>query len=97
MSKTKWNKIQEQIDYYEKQKELLIEGRKKELAEIIIKAGGLALDSRLIAGFVSYATNNKNKDNEIIKQMLEVGNSLKLPRPRAKRSKKHDMSNNKKD
>lgn len=85
MEKTKWHNIEEQIEYYKKQKELLIDSRKNEIAEIVITAGGLALDSRLIAGFISYATNSDNKDGEILKKMLELGNKLKLPRKRAKR------------
>ena len=95
--KGKRNSIEEQIKYYELQKELLIEGRKKELAEIIIAAGGLALDSRLIAGFVAYAQNTENKDDKILKQMLDLGNRLKLPRKHAKCSKKQNIQNCEKD
>ncbi len=88
MAKVKGSTLQEKIDYLEEQKELLISARKDELANIIIKAGGLALDSRLIAGFVSYAAKADRKDNEILKQMLEVGKSLKLPRRKTKQGKK---------
>ena len=97
MAKLKRNTIEEQIEYLERQKELLIERRKKELADIIIAAGGLALDSRLIAGFVSYAKNTANKDGEILKQMLELGNRLKLPRKNAKCSQKQNIQNCEKD
>ena len=76
---------------------MLITSRKNELAELIMRSGGLALDNRLIAGFVAYATNGENKDSEILQQLLEVGKKLKLPSKGTKQSKKRSAPSNKKD
>ena len=79
MTNIKKQSIQERIKSLEEQKDKLIKARKEEIAETVLKAGGVGIDNRLLAGFTAYASMPENKDSEILKQMQEVGKNLKLP------------------
>ena len=75
--------IHEKLKSLEEQRAKLMNARRDEIADTVIKYGGLALDNRLLAGFVSYASSEDNKNSEILKQMLEVSKKLKMPSRRA--------------
>lgn len=83
MTKNNVKTIHEKIKSLEEQKAKLIESRREEIADTVIKYGGLSIDNRLLAGFVSYASNEKNKNSEFLKMVLEVSRELKMPSRRA--------------
>ena len=83
MTKINTKTIHEKIKSLDEQKAKLMESRRDEIADTVIKYGGLAIDNRLLAGFVAYAGDEKNKNSEFLKQMLEVSKELKMPSRRA--------------
>lgn len=84
MSKQKTRTLQERIKQLEEQKNKLIAGRKEEIANAVLKAGGISIDSRLLAGFVAFAVDESNKGNPILAQMLELSKKVKIPSKRAR-------------
>ena len=83
MSKQKTRTLQERIKQLEEQKNKLIDGRKEEIANAVLKAGGISLDSRLLAGFVAFAVDESNKGSPVLVQMLELSKKVKIPSKRA--------------
>lgn len=74
--------IEARIKQLEEQQKEVIMKRKAEIAKVVVGAGGIDLDNRLLAGFVAFASNKANSDSSILKQMREVGKSLKFPSKR---------------
>lgn len=83
MSKQKTRTLQERIAQLEEQKNRLIAGRKEEIANAVLKAGGISIDSRLLMGFVAFAVDKSNKGSPILAQMLELSKKVKIPSKRA--------------
>ena len=83
MSKQKTRTLQERIKQLEEQKNKLIAGRKEEIANAVLKAGGMSIDSRLLMGFVAFAVDTSNKSSPILAEMLEVSKQVKIPSKRA--------------
>lgn len=83
MINNKHKTIEERIKQLEQQKVQLMQERSQEISNIIIKYGGIGLDDRLLAGFTIFATNEANKNSDFLKQILELGKELKIPRFRA--------------
>lgn len=83
MSKQKTRTLQERIKQLEEQKNKLIAGRKEEIANAVLKAGGMSIDSRLLMGFVAFAVDASNKSSPILAEMLEVSKQVKIPSKRA--------------
>jgi hypothetical protein len=83
MSKQKTRTLQERIKQLEEQKNKLIAGRKEEIANAVLKAGGMSIDSLLLMGFVAFAVDASNKSSPILAEMLEVSKQVKIPSKRA--------------
>ena len=83
MSKQKTRTLQERMKQLEEQKNKLIAGRKEEIANAVLKAGGMSIDSRLLMGFVAFAVDASNKSSPILAEMLEVSKKVKIPSKRA--------------
>ncbi|MBP7189654.1 MAG: hypothetical protein KA998_00190 [Rickettsiaceae bacterium] len=78
ISKTIFDKINE----LEKQKEQLLLMRKEEIFEVVKASGGMAIDNRLLAGFILYALSPENKTDEFLQRMKDLGEKAKFPSKR---------------
>lgn len=77
-SKTIFDKIKE----LEEQKEQLLAIRKDEIFEVVKASGGMAIDNRLLAGFIIYALSPENKMDEFLQRIKNLGAKAKLPSKR---------------
>jgi hypothetical protein len=76
--------IEKRIKQLEQQKAQLVHERSQEIANIIIKYGGIGLDDRLLAGFTIFATDEANKNSEFLNQILGLAKETKIPRSKNK-------------
>lgn len=75
------NKILEKIRALEIEKAKLLPLRKEEIFNILQNNGGLTLDNKLLAGLAIYASNPKNIDSNLLRELSELGNT-KIPSSR---------------
>ena len=72
------NSINAKIKELEEQKAKLLLLRKEEIFNVLEKAGGLALDNRLLAGLAVYASEDGNNSNTFLKELYNLG-ERKIP------------------
>lgn len=77
------NSINAKIKELEEQKAKLLLLRKEEIFNVLEKAGGLALDNRLLAGLAVYALEEDGASNAFLKELYDLGES-KIPSKRRK-------------
>ncbi len=73
--------INAKIKELEEQKAKLLLLRKEEIFNVLEKAGGLALDNRLLAGLAVYALEEGGESNAFLKELYNLG-ERKIPSKR---------------
>ena len=71
--------LTEKIAKLDKQKELLLAKRKDEIFSIFINNACVAIDNKLLTGFLLFLNNSANKDHPIIKEFKELATHNKSP------------------
>ena len=71
--------LTEKIARLDKQKEQLLAKRKDELFSIFINTASVAIDNKLLTGFLLFLNNSTNKDHAILKEFKELATRNKVP------------------
>ena len=71
--------ILEKIQKLEERKLQLLAKRHKELLDIFTKCNAITIDDKLLAEFLLFTMNQKNKDHPTFKEFKEVIKSTKMP------------------
>lgn len=71
--------LTEKIARLDKQKEQLLAKRKDELFSIFTTTASVAIDNKLLTGFLLFLHNSANKDHSIIKEFKELATRSKVP------------------
>ena len=64
----------------------LIGLRKQELLNVISRFNGLSIDNDLLAGFIIFALDAKNKNHAILKEFRDMNKRAKIPSQLKKQS-----------
>ena len=71
--------LTEKIARLDKQKEQLLAKRKDELFSIFTNTASVAIDNKLLTGFLLFLNNSANKDHSVIKEFKELATRNKVP------------------
>jgi hypothetical protein len=71
--------LTEKIARLDKQKEQLLAKRKDELFSIFINTASVAIDNKLLTGFLLFLNNSTNNDHAILKEFKELATRNKIP------------------
>lgn len=71
--------ILERIHQSEEKIKELVKQRNKELLDIITRYKAIAIDDKLLAGFLLFALNHDNKDHPILQEFKKLATQVKSP------------------